>query len=176
MRTNLRESTLVLLLSAVGAVWVPTAAAAPAVPSTTNPPAGARPPADRAPAKPGEAEKITFEDLNLQIQADVVVRDFMINDRVKALDGKRVSLTGYMFGGVEATRGIKEFILLRNKECKFGPGGQADHLAQVVLLSGEKTDFTTGPVKVEATLKLTDYRGPDGNTWYIYRLEDAHVR
>jgi len=144
----------------------------------TVPPAPRRPPADRTARRPGEAEKITFEDLNLGMQMDVVFREFMLlnNERVKELDGKRVSLTGYMHPGVASSRGIKEFILLRNKECKFGPGGQADHLAQVYLRTGETTDFTPGPVKVEANLKVTDFRGPDDNTWAIYRLEDAVIR
>jgi hypothetical protein len=141
---------------------------------------GQRPPADRQPVRPGEAEKITFEDLLLVegvgLQADVVFRPFMLTERVKELDGKRVSLSGYMYGGVASARGIKEFILLRQKECKFGPGGQADHLAQVALQKGTTIDFTTAPVKVEATLKVEPFEGPDGNTWSIYRLEDAQLR
>jgi len=162
-----------------GAAKNASAEPAPAAPaaSAKRPAAGQRPPADRTPSRPGEAEKITFEDLNLGMQADVVYRPFMLeNSRAKELDGKRVSLSGYMSGGVATTRNIKEFILLRNKECKFGPGGQADHLAQVYLKPGQTTDFTSGAVKVEGRLKIEPFEGPDGNTWSIYRLEDAVVR
>jgi hypothetical protein len=153
-----------------------TAAAEPA--AAAPQPASQRPPADRTPSRPGEAEKITFEDLNIHIQKDAVFREFMLLDypRVKELDGKRISLVGYMYGGVATTRGINEFILLRNKECKFGPGGQADHLAQVFLRKGVTADYTPAPVKVEATLKVQPFQGPDGNTWSIYRLEDAEIR
>src|SRR5439155_13930326 len=84
------------------------------------PNSGQRPPADRAPPRPGEAEKITFDDLNLGMQADVVFRPFMISDRVKELEGRKVSLVGYMHGGQAAQKGIKEFILLKNTQCKFG--------------------------------------------------------
>src|SRR4051794_4880027 len=42
-------------------------AAAPAAP---QPPKGKPPPADRGPRKPGEAEKITFDDLNIGMQMD----------------------------------------------------------------------------------------------------------
>jgi hypothetical protein len=63
--------------------------------------------------------------------------------------------------------------LLKNTECKFGPGGQADHLAQVYLAEGTTISFTPKPVKVEATLKVEPYEGSDGNTWAIYRLEEA---
>jgi hypothetical protein len=134
------------------------------------------PPADRTPRRPGEAEKITFEDLNLGLQPDVVFRPFMLSDRVRELEGKRVSLVGYMHPGVASARGIHEFVLLRNKECKFGPGGQADHLAQVYLRKGETTNFTPGAVKVEGTLRIEPFQGPDGNTWSIYRMEDAQIR
>lgn len=134
------------------------------------------PPADRTPRRPAEAEKITFEDLNLGLQPDVVFRPFMLSDRVRELDGKRVSLVGYMHPGVASARGIHEFVLLRNKECKFGPGGQADHLAQVYLRKGETTNFTPGAVKVEGTLRIEPFQGPDGNTWSIYRMEDAQIR
>jgi hypothetical protein len=134
------------------------------------------PPADRAPVRPGDAEKITFDDLNLGMQADIVFRDFMVSDRVKDLDGKRISIVGYMHGGQAAQRGIKEFVLLKNTQCKFGPGGQADHLANVILRADTSTGFTPSPIKVEGTLKLEPFQGPDGNTWSIYQLEDAQIR
>lgn len=152
-----------------------TPAAAEPAPSPPKAAAPSRPPADRVAAKPGEAEKITFDDLNVGMQADVVFRPFMLTDRVKELDKKKVSISGYMYGGVSATRGIKEFVLLRNTECKFGPGGQADHLAQVYLQTGVTTNFTPSPIKVEGTLVLQPFEGPDGNTWSIYRLEDARI-
>jgi hypothetical protein len=146
-------------------------------PAPAQPAAGQRPPADRGPSHPGEAEKVTFDDLNIDIQPDAAFRPFMLTDRrAKELDGKRISIVGYMYGGVSTTRGIKEFILLRNKECKFGPGGQADHLAQIFLKKGLTTEYTPAPVKVEATLKIEPFQGPDGNTWSIYRLEDAQIR
>ena len=135
---------------------------------------GQRPPADRAPVRPGDAEKITFDDLNLGMQADIVFRDFMA-DPVRHLEGKRISIVGYMHPP-ETQRGIKKFILLKNTQCKFGPGGQADHLLDVILHADNSTAFTPSPVKVEGTLKLAPFQGPDGNTWSIYRLEDAQIR
>jgi hypothetical protein len=80
-----------------------------------------------------------------------------------------------MHGGVESTKSVKEFVLLKNTECKFGPGGQADHLAQVYLAEGATTPFTNKPLKIEATLKVEPFEGSDGNTWSIYRLEGAKV-
>jgi len=143
-----------------------------------KPAVGQRPPADRTPSRPGEAEKITFDDLYLGMQADVVFRPYMIpkGSRVKELEGKAISLSGYMHGAQLSQRGIAKFVLLKNTECKFGPGGQADHLAQVILRDGTTTEFTNAPVKVEGILKVAPYEGADGNTWAIYNLEEARIR
>jgi hypothetical protein len=146
------------------------------VSAPATPPKPLPPPADRAPTRPGDAEKLTFDDLNLGMQADIVFRPFMLTDRVNELAGKRVSIIGYMHGGVQSQRGIKEFILLKNTQCKFGPGGQADHLASVTLKDGQTTSLTTSPLKVEGTLRIEPFQGPDGNTWSIFRLEDSLVR
>ena len=136
-----------------------------------------RPPrADRLPPKPGEAEKITFDDLNLQMQANIVYRPFMVTDRVQELDGKRVSISGFMHGAAAGLKGVKEFVLLKNTECKFGPDGQADHLARIYLKSGTTTKYMLSDIVVEGTLRIEPFTGPDGNTWSIYNLEDARIR
>lgn len=139
---------------------------------------GQRPPADRTPTKPGEAEKITWDDLNLGMPADVVFRPFMLSDRAKELEGKKISILGFIHGA--ATGGsrekIKQLILLKNTECKYGPQGQADHLADVVFAEGEATSFTTKAIKVEGTLTIAPVMGTDGNTWSVFRLEDAVVK
>jgi hypothetical protein len=153
----------------------PTTSLVAAPPSQETKPQGQRPPADRLPARPGEAEKITFDDLNLGMAADMVYRPFLLTDRVKQLEGKRLSILGYMHPGVETRKNIKKFILLKNTECKFGPGGQADHLAEIYMAEGNSTVLTSKPVKVEATLKIEPFQGVDGNTWSIYRLEDAKI-
>jgi len=150
-------------------------AVAPLSPSAAKP-VGKAPPADRTPTRPGDAQKITFDDLNLGMQADVVFRPFMLTDRVNELEGTRISIIGYMHPGQLSQRGIKDFVLLKNTECKFGPGGQADHLANVILREGKSTSFTPSPLKVEGTLKIEPFQGPDNNTWSIYRLENAEIR
>ena len=83
----------------------------------------------RAATKDGLVD-ITFDDIKLPIQEDMVFRPFMMTETAQALAGKKVRIHGYMLADSE-TRGIKEFILLKNLECKFGPGGQADHLVNV---------------------------------------------
>lgn len=140
--------------------------------SDSNPSGAASPTGSAKAGSPSEIKEITFDDINLQIQADVVFRPWMLKDAVKALDGQRVRIVGYMLPGAEI-EGMTEFVLLRNTECKFGPGGQADHLIMVTLKEGETTSFRTRPVSVEGVLKINPYQGADGNTWSIYDLIEA---
>jgi hypothetical protein len=98
----------------------------------------------------------------------------MLKEDVKELEGQRVSITGVMHGA-QATTKTDYFVLLRNKECKYGPGGQADHLAEVNLKAPNKIAFTTATVRVEGTLRIEPKTGDDGNTWSLYILDDAKV-
>lgn len=152
----------------------PAPAAEPAQSDAPKPPVSKqRLPADRQPRRPGDAEKITFEDLNLGMQPDVAYRPFMLTDRVKELDGQRVSLIGHMHEGQLTTNAVKEFVLLKNLQCKFGPGGQADHLGRVYLKEGTTTKLTKQAIKIEGTLKVAPFTGPDENTWSVYDITDA---
>ena len=138
---------------------------------------GQAPPADRTPTRPGEAEKITFDDLNLGMPANILYRPFMLTDRAKALEGSKISILGYIHGAPTAQRGIKELVLLKNTECKFGKDGQADHLAMVHMKSGTTTEYTTTPIKVEGKLRIEPFHGDDsGITWAVYHLDDAVVK
>jgi len=151
-------------------------AAAQSAPNpATKDPSSTRAPADRTPVGPGGPQKITFDDLNLNMDKDMVFRPFLVTDRVKELDGTRVRITGFIHGGAASTKQIHEFVLLKNTECKFGAGGQADHLAMVYLSKGETSKYRLEAVKVEGTLKVKPYEGPDGNTWSVYDLTEAKV-
>lgn len=157
----------------------PADGAAPAAPATSKaPPApgGTKPllqvesTSRRAVTRVDGLELITFEDLNLGMQADMVFRDFLLTDRARELDGRKVRLIGYMDGGISQSKGIKEFILLRNTECKFGAGGQADHLVRVLLVEGVTINYTQDAVQVDGVLRINPFNGADGNTWSVFDL------
>jgi hypothetical protein len=121
----------------------------------------------------GQVLEITFDDVNLGMKEDMVFRPWLITDRVKELDGRRVRIKGVLLPDATG-EGIKEFILLKNVECKFGPGGQADHLVNVKLKKDVTTSFTGDrPISVEGVFRVVPFQGPDGNTWKIYDLEAA---
>jgi hypothetical protein len=117
---------------------------------------------------------IVFEDIELPIQADIVFRPFMLTEKAKSLDGRKVRINGYMLPDSK-TKGIKQFVLLKNTECKFGPGGQADHLINVLMNDGVTTNFRDDPITVQGTLTINPFQGPDGNTWSIYDVACERV-
>lgn len=127
------------------------------------------PRADQAPVA------VTFEDLNLNMQADIVYRPVMMTDRVRELEGKRIKLKGFMLPDARV-RKIKEFVLVKNTECKFGPGGQADHLAEIKMQGDATATHTNRPVEVEGVLRIEPFQGTDGNTWSIFQIEATSVR
>lgn len=128
-------------------------------------------PVARRPSAPGEPLDISFDDLVIGMQADVVYRPWMLTDAAKSVDGQKVKLVGYVHPGVDKQKHIKELVLLRNTECKFGPGGQADHLVRVFFKTGVEGTFTTNAVEVQGVLKINPWQGADGNTWSLYDLE-----
>ena len=124
-----------------------------------------------------ELEEITFDDLNCNMQADVKFRPFMLTERVSELDGKRIQIKGSMLPDLKQ-KNITEFVLLKNNTCKFGPGGQADHLIMIKLQDGVATDFkgTEKFYEVTGTLAVNPYEGPGGITYGIYEMAGESVR
>ena len=120
-----------------------------------------------------EVEVITFDDLNIGMPVDVKFRKIMLeyNDgRAGSLFGKWINVAGYM-NATDTMKGVKEFILLRNLECKFGPGGQADHLIHVLMQDDLETEFTDQVVYVEGVLELKEFPEEGPSTWSIYDLK-----
>ena len=119
---------------------------------------------------------VSFDDLNIGMQKDTRFRPIMLeyeNGRAKNLFGKRINIGGYM-NPDDSLEGVSEFILLKNLSCKFGPGGQADHLIHVVMEDGLTTDFTDAIIYVEGELQLNPFP-EDGPTWSIYDLKATKV-
>ncbi len=119
---------------------------------------------------------ITFDDLELKMQLDSKFSPDLLTPRVRELDGERVSIKGFIYAaGVFQQTGIRRFPLVKNTQCKFGPGGLAYCVILVSLKEGVTTNFTLQPVTVEGILKVEPYDGPDGITWSVYRLVGERV-
>ena len=137
-------------------------------PSSTTA-AGNQPPGDV-----DEVIDISFDDIELLIQEDIVFRPQMLTARAKELDGKRVRINGFMLPDTKI-RNISQFVLLKNLECKFGPGGRADHLLNVMMLDDRAVNFREDAISIEGQIVLNPFNGPDGNTWSIYDFKCTKV-
>ncbi len=132
--------------------------------------------ADARPVKrSGKPTDITYDDLKTEIGMDAKWDPSYATERVKELNGKTVRIRGFMLPGFQ-TKGITQFVMLKNTECKFGEGGEAHHCIMVHMGPGESTRFTVRVVEVEGVLLLKPWEGPDGNTWALYEMRDALVK
>lgn len=131
----------------------------------------------RTTAANGQAKLVSFDDLNIGMPPDAKFRPLLLeyNDgQVKKLFGQRINLAGYI-APPDKLKGLDDFILLKNLDCKFGPGGQADHLVHVIMQGGETTDFTDKVVYVEGELQLKPFPEDGPSTWSIYDLKATKV-
>lgn len=156
----------------------------PAQPVAPDEPAALAPPPLVIPAGPvengefgqvGPPIPISFDDLVLGIKPDVVFFRSMLTPRAKELEGKLVALRGYFDNDIFVKDGIKRFVLLRNTECLFGPGGLADHVIDVELIDDATAKYTNRPITVTGLLSVRPYTGFDGNTWAIYHIKARKV-
>ncbi len=118
---------------------------------------------------------LTFEDLEINMKESQKFEESMLTPNVRKLNGKRVRIAGVIHAGsLFKQSGVKQFVMLKNIECPFGPGATAHHNMRVTLTEG--IEFTTRPVTVEGTLKVDPYEGPDGTTWALYTLTGKKVK
>jgi hypothetical protein len=118
---------------------------------------------------------ITFDDLKTEMAADSLFQPSLLPEKVKKLDGRRVRIRGFIFPAIFQQKGIQSFPLIKNTQCKFGPGGQAHHIILVDLVEGLTTSFTVRPIAVEGRLRIKPWEGPDGNTWALYHMVGESV-
>ncbi|MBC8870671.1 MAG: DUF3299 domain-containing protein [Planctomycetes bacterium] len=118
---------------------------------------------------------VTFDDLELKMEKDSVFDRSLLTDRVKELMGRKVRIRGFIYPSIMQQSGITEFPLVKNTQCKFGPGGIAHHLIVVKMQEGASAEFTVRPIAVEGLLSLRPLKGYDDNTWAIYHIVGEKV-
>ena len=131
-----------------------------------------------APAEtnPTAVRPISYDDLDLPMEKDTLFQDWMLTQRVRDLDGKRVRIKGFMCGAVQYTSSsIKQFIMLREKECPYGPGGQAHHVIAVTLQKASAR-YTEDAMTVEGVLSVRPFTGDNDKTWAVYALDEANLK
>lgn len=118
---------------------------------------------------------ITFDDLKFDIEAGGDFKREMLTEEIEALHGKVVTVRGVMLPSFQA-KGIKNFVLLRDNKCLFGPKGTVCHNIIVELAPGKTTEFTTKYIAVEGRLKISELKGPSGKVLSIYHLDARSVK
>jgi hypothetical protein len=124
---------------------------------------------------------LTFDDLKFDIEKDQAFDPALLTDAIKALEQRRVTLSGYILPTFKQSD-IKNFILVRdNQECCFGPGAALYDCVLVSLEEGRAIDYTVRPIEVEGTFFLKEFVRPDPNdpakdrVFAVFRLKDATV-
>ena len=118
---------------------------------------------------------ITWDELDIGIQAESRFEPWMMKTSIQSLEGQRVRIIGYMHAGVAVKEGIREFILLRNIDCPYGRQGEAHHVMVVKLADDYRTSYSTQPLTVEGTFHVRPFDGSDGVTWSLYELDGARL-
>lgn len=135
-------------------------------------------PIEKSPAEPEppKTEDITWKRLDIGMEPDSVYQPWMLTTSIKVLEGKPIRIKGYMHGAVFQRTNIRNFHLLCEKDCPFGPGGQAHHAIAVELQGPLRTEYTTDEITVEGIFRVVPVQGENGNTWSLYRLEGTLVK
>ena len=124
-------------------------------------------------AKTGEPIDLTFDNIKFDMEKGTAFQREMLTEEIKNLHGKTVRLRGFIKPGARQ-KDLKKFVFVRDdKECCFGPGAAIFDCVLVQMEKENPTDFTVRPVTIEGKFYLKEYKGPDGNTWAIYRMKDG---
>jgi hypothetical protein len=126
-------------------------------------------------AKQGAAIPISFDDLALSLPMGKAFEESLLTPRAKELVGKQVAIRGYMWSEL-TTSTLTRFPFLRNPECPFGPGANAEHVIDVQMEGETTTQYTTQPVTVIGILTAEPYIGDDGTAWAIFRIVARRVQ
>jgi len=148
------------------------------VPAVSQPVASVQAEDDDVPLPPADTGPIaiSWEELDVGIQAETVYEPWMMKTSIKSLEGESVRITGYIHAGVPVSKGIKEFVLLRNIDCPYGRQGEAHHVMIVELQGDLRIDYAQQAVTVEGIFHVRPFNGPDGSTWALYAMEGTRVR
>ena len=99
----------------------------------------------------------------------------MIPEQVKALDGKKVYLNGYMYP-TNKVHNLNRFVLCRdNGTCCFGGQPKIQDMVEVKTKPGYKLDHTSSLRGIGGTFYARVEKDPGGLGTILYHIEDADV-
>ena len=123
----------------------------------------------------GDKLDLTFDDLKFDIEVGQAFERELLSKEVEALDGKEITLSGYMRPSFKSS-GLKGFIFVRDdKECCFGPQAAIYDCVRVKLKKGSTSNYLVRPFKVRGKFYLKEKEGPDGTIWSIFNMKNATI-
>lgn len=136
---------------------------------------------------------ITFQDLSL-VDYDVdAILDYMIYpddyegedeefltlpSDITALDGREISIVGYMIPGEMEQGEVHDFMLVRDLlGCCFGGSPMPDEWLDVQMIEGESAEYRPYlPMRVQGVLTLGGEQDEAGFAMGIFRLQGSEVQ
>ena len=91
------------------------------------------------------------------------------------LKDQRVTITGVMHGGLPTVKGNSQFVIMRNRSGKFGPGHPIDELMTVTLTPDRTVTYCDDDIQVDGIFRIEPVIGEDRYVWCVYHLDDARV-
>lgn len=123
-----------------------------------------------------KAKAISFDDLAFEMEKGGKFERSMLTPEIEALDGKRISIQGYMLPAFQED-GIKNFVLVRdNKECCYGPGAALFDCTLVRMKGDATAKFSIRPMTVEGVFRIDEYKGADGAHLAVFRIDGEKTK
>ncbi len=125
---------------------------------------------------------ISFDSIKFPMEKQELFKLTMLTPQVKALDGRRVKIRGFMLPSF-VNKGLKYFVLVRdNQECCFGPGAALFDAIHIDLAEGVTAEYSYPPIAVEGVFHIDPVENPlfgegplENSHIYIFRMDDARV-
>lgn len=98
---------------------------------------------------------------------------FQFPDHLKALDGKEITISGYMIPGRIRKNMVKDFMLVRDLAgCCFGGAPNPDEWIDVVMEGDAEAEYLRYlPIKVRGKLTLIGEQDQEGYAVGVYRMK-----
>ena len=125
---------------------------------------------------PEDSLRVSYDDIDPEKIFDIkeIAKDTpkYFPDWLKALDGKRIKLRGFMIPAFQES-GLSHFTLARDTSaCCFGPNPKVCYLIEVSMRDGQTTDYIVErPFDVVGVFHIGDVVSPGK----LYTLDDAVV-
>ncbi|HUG69988.1 MAG TPA: DUF3299 domain-containing protein [Pirellulaceae bacterium] len=131
----------------------------------------------RADGEEARTQDITFDDIKFDMEKGAPFKRSMLTEKIEKLSDSPIKIRGYIHPSVFQQKGIKQFVLVRdNMECCFGPGAALYDCILVEMAPDKSASFTVRPVSVEGKFEISEFLGPDGKHWAIYRMVGEEVK